>query len=151
MMATPAKRLKQCTWTSIPHYLRPYLSSWRVEKAWDADPINSMNFEFEPPEASKALNVGRARIEKIIQEAQEDRYTTKKTAKQLEYGHGVAGTRYLQQLWTTRFDTFRKHTLQKSSESTPSGDDILRFFDGIIDKLGSKEDKPAPSLHIIVR
>ncbi len=120
------------------------------QEPWDADPINSSDFEFEPPEMSKALNVGRASIEKTIQEVQEDRYTTKKTAKQLEYGHGVARTRYLQQQWTIRFDTFRKHTLQKSTESTPSGDDILRFFDGIIDKLGSKEDKPAPSLHTIV-
>lgn len=118
---------------------------------WDADPIDSSDFEFEPPVTTKAVNLGRASLEKIIQAAAEDRYTTKKTAKQLEYGSGAPGSRALQQLWSVRFETFRKHTLQKSAGSTPSGDEILRFFDGIIEKIGKTKDKPAPSLKTMVR
>ena len=95
--------------------------------------------------------IGRVSLEKITNAAQQDRYTTKRTAKHLEYGQGVASTQRGQQLWVARFNTFRKHTLQKTADLTPSGEHIFRFIDGMIDKVrpGSK-DKPAINQNTMV-
>lgn len=74
---------------------------------------DSSDYEFEEAITRKAVkDIASKSLEKIIQAAQEDRYLSKKTSKQLEWGHGSPGTQYLQQLWIARFQTFREHTLK---------------------------------------
>ena len=57
--------------------------------------VNSSDFEFESPTYMKAnKHAGQASLDRIIEAAEQDRYTTKKTAKQWEYGHGAPDTMY---------------------------------------------------------
>lgn len=96
--------------------------------------FNSSDVEFAPASPKLPTHLGKKSIEKIIEDAGEDRLTSKRTAKQLAFGHGAIGTRLMQSLWVQRFEAFRKHTLKKGSDNPFSGDDLLRFFDSIIRK-----------------
>lgn len=82
----------------------------------------------------------------IIDDAISDRLTSKRVTKQLELGHGVDGTRYIQNLWITRFDAYRVHTLHATLSEPFTPDDLMRFFDSMISKIKSRfRDKPAPN------
>lgn len=76
------------------------------------DVQNSSDIDFQPaiPKTS-GRHVGQASIASVIEHAAEDRTTSKKTVKQLEFGHGAPGTRLIQELWVTRFNKFRQCTL----------------------------------------
>lgn len=82
--------------------------------------------------------------------APEDRITTKRTVKQLEFGHGALRTQAIQTLWVTRFNAFWELTLQQSVAQPFCGDDLLRFLDAIIAKItvGTK-NKPALNRSLI--
>ena len=97
------------------------------------DNLNSSDFEFDEP-IQKRPNTfpGQQSIQQIVERAQEDRYKSKRTAKQMQYGTGAPGTRYLQSLWAARFEAFRKNVLNQDIETGFSGDDLIRFFDSIL-------------------
>lgn len=99
----------------------------------DGAPFNSSDVEFEVPSVSKqAAYRGQASIDQLVKHAQSDRLTSKRTVKQLQFGHGAPGTRAKQSLWIRRFNAFRQHTLKQSLDTPFTGDDMLRFFDAII-------------------
>lgn len=74
-------------------------------------------------------------------QANNDRISSKRTVKQLEFGHGAPGTGALQELWVERFNAFRQHALKKSLDEPFCGDDVLRFFDSIISKMRPSKGK----------
>lgn len=65
----------------------------------------------------------------------------KRTVKQLQYGHGAPGTQATQELWVTRFKTFRQITLKQSLDNPFCGDDLIRFFDSLIKRFGLAQPK----------
>ncbi|KAK9315813.1 hypothetical protein V1524DRAFT_414929 [Lipomyces starkeyi] len=92
--------------------------------------------EFEPAVKNNSeRQPGRASIVQIIEASEVGRLTSKRTVKQLQFGHGLPGTRAQQQLLVERFNAFRTHTLKQYLSVPFSGDDILRFSDSIIGKL----------------
>lgn len=101
--------------------------------------------------ASGDYNPGEASIVAMLADAESDRLKSKKTVKTLEFGHGSPSTISIQALWVNQFNAFRKHTLKHSLEKPFTGDDILRFFNVIIDKIKpSFLDKLAVSKTTIV-
>ena len=80
--------------------------------------LDSSDFEFDEPVTTKAIKyIGQNSLTMTVEAAVSDRYTSKRTAKQLEYRHGVNGTKYQQQLRVVRLNTFREHTLQQDLKS----------------------------------
>lgn len=49
---------------------------------------------------------GLASIAQIVADAEDDRISSKKTVKQLEFGSGAPSTRLAQELWIGRFNAF---------------------------------------------
>lgn len=75
-----------------------------------------------------------------------DRISSKRTVKQLESGNGAPGTQLIQEPWIGRFNAFRQLTLKQSLDEPFGGDDLLRFFDEMLDKIRPKiAGKPALS------
>ncbi|KAK9246717.1 hypothetical protein V1506DRAFT_505362 [Lipomyces tetrasporus] len=114
--------------------------------------FNSSDVEFEPaPSKASGRRPGQASIAKIIEEASNDRLSSKRTLRQLQFGHGAPGTRENQELWVERFNAFRRFTLKQSLDEPFNGDDVLRFFDSIVSKItpGSK-GKPAPNDKVVL-
>lgn len=100
----------------------------------DSDNFNSSDVEFEVTASEKPSGrlFGQASIDLIVQHATEYRLTSKKTVKQLQFGHGAPSTRQQQSLWITRFEAFRTHSLKQSVDLPFTGEDLIRFFDTII-------------------
>ncbi len=87
--------------------------------------LDFSDFEFDEPVTTKAIKyIDQNSLTKTIEAAVSDRYTSKRTAKHLEYRHGVNGTTYQQQLWVVRFNTFREHILRQELKSPPTDDDM---------------------------
>ena len=102
-----------------------------------ADDFNSSDVEFDPPaETKQAYSWGQDSIELLLANAESDRLSTKRTVKQLEYGHGAPKTKGHQTRWLRRFHSYRENTLKQSLTTPFTGDDIIRFFDAIIRKFG---------------
>jgi len=97
------------------------------------DNFNSSDVELELPVRTKRHTIKS--IDKIIEASGEDRLKTKAAVKSIEFGHGAPGTRYEQDLWVTRFNTFREFTLRQSLATPFTGDDVIRYMDAQIDKL----------------
>ncbi|KAI9783428.1 MAG: hypothetical protein M1816_001402 [Peltula sp. TS41687] len=75
------------------------------------------------------------------------RVSIKRTVKQLEFGPGATSTRFQQQLWVDRFNAFRQNVLRQSLTTPFRGDDLVRFFDAIIDIIRpGAVGKPAPMM-----
>jgi hypothetical protein len=114
---------------------------------------NSSDIEFEAaPPKQLCRRPGQASIALIQKYAAEDRINSKRTAQRLQYGRGAPSTRQAQEIWVARFNAFREFTLRKPLNLPFTGDDVLRFFDSIIDKIrpGSVH-KPAPSDEIVTK
>ncbi|MCJ1266574.1 hypothetical protein MMC22_006459 [Lobaria immixta] len=73
----------------------------------------------------------------ITADAKQDHLKSKRTVKQLEFGHGSPSTMEFQVLWVNCFTAFREHTLKKSRQEPFTRDDIVRPFDIMIDKIKS--------------
>ncbi|KAF8854058.1 hypothetical protein BDZ45DRAFT_806147 [Acephala macrosclerotiorum] len=115
------------------------------------DNFNSSDIEFEPTVVKGKRQRGRQSIQEIIEHADEDRISSKKAIKSLEFGHGAPGTIDNSQLWVQRFNVFRQVTLKKSIDLPFTGDDVLRFLDTAIGRLRPhSRDKPVPSSEYIV-
>jgi hypothetical protein len=103
--------------------------------------LNSSDLEFEAPAIDKRNpTAGQASIDAIIANAASDRITSKKTAKQLQFGRGAPGTRDHETLWVRRFEAFREHALKQDITVPFTGEDLLRFFDSIIGTLLVDDD-----------
>lgn len=128
--------------------------------------FNSSDVEFEAAPSKNTGRPGLASIARIVQDAESDRLTSKRTVKQLQFGRGSPGSRYDQELWVGRFNVFRQVTLHQSldepftgTDVIPSlykvltdrvGEDLIRFFDTIIDKIKpGYKGKPAPSDQVV--
>ena len=111
------------------------------------DYLNSSDIEFEPgPSKASSKTPGLASITQIVADADDDRISSKRRVKQLEFGNGAPSTRLTQELWIGRFNAFRQFTLKQSLDKPFGGDDLVRFFDAILDKVRPHfTNKPAPS------
>ncbi|KAK9238767.1 hypothetical protein V1525DRAFT_387155 [Lipomyces kononenkoae] len=114
--------------------------------------FNSSDVEFEPaPSKASGRRPGQVSIAKIIQETSNDRMSSKRAIKQLQFGRGAPGTRRAQELWVERFNAFRTFTLRQSLDEPFNGDDVLRFFDTIISKITpSLTGKPIPNADVVL-
>ncbi|KAK4959786.1 hypothetical protein LTR10_002674 [Elasticomyces elasticus] len=67
--------------------------------------------------------------------------------KQLEFGAGVQTTRDKHSLWLTRSNAYRQETLKQSPDAPFNMNDILRFFDSVLNKskLKNMDGKPGPN------
>jgi hypothetical protein len=98
-----------------------------------------------------AKRPGQASIDQIVQHAIDDRLSSKRTIKKLQFGYGAPRTIESQTLWIERFNAFRTHTLKQSLDTPFTGDDILRFFDCIIGKVRPIGDaKPGPNETMVI-
>ncbi|KAJ6103258.1 hypothetical protein N7486_005685 [Penicillium sp. IBT 16267x] len=110
------------------------------------DDFNSSEIEFEPSIDKRNNRIGQKSIDAIIAHAPEDRISSKRRLKQLQFGHGAPGTRMHQDLWVRRFQTYREHALGKDPTIPFTGAEIIRFVHSIIDKVKPKgHGKPAPN------
>lgn len=99
------------------------------------DEFNSSDVEFGSPENDKrSYLIGQDSIDSIIENSARNRLASKKTVKQLQFGHGAPGTREKQDLWVRRFNSYRQHTLRQDPSVPFTGEDLIRFFDSIISK-----------------
>ncbi|RDL39906.1 uncharacterized protein BP5553_04246 [Venustampulla echinocandica] len=115
------------------------------------DDLNSSDIEFEPVVVKGRRKRGQQSIQEIIEHADEDRISSKKAIKSLEFGRGAPRTIENAQRWMQRFNAFRQNTLRKSIGLPFIGDDVLRFFDTIIGRLKPhSRGKPVPSSEYIV-
>ncbi|KAK3617227.1 hypothetical protein LTR56_025441 [Elasticomyces elasticus] len=108
---------------------------------------NSSDWEFAPAAPKLRPNLGQSSIDRIIRDATEDRRSSKQVVKQLEFGSGAQSTRDKQSLWLTRFNAFRKETLKQALDAPFKMDDILRFFESVLNKSKLKimDGKPGPN------
>ncbi|KAK5721898.1 hypothetical protein LTR15_006491 [Elasticomyces elasticus] len=108
---------------------------------------NSSDWEFAPAAPKLRPNLGQNSIDRIIRDATEDRRSSKQVVKQLEFGFGAQSTRDKQSLWLTRFNAFRQQTLKQALDAPFKMDDILRFFESVLNKSKLKimDGKPAPN------
>lgn len=82
--------------------------------------------------ASKTAHLGARSIDSILACASDDRLSTKKKVKTLEFGTGSPVMIQRAYLWKNRFEAFRKSTLDQDLKTPFTGMDILRFLDAII-------------------
>jgi hypothetical protein len=114
------------------------------------DDLNSSDIEFEPAPSKGRSNLGKQSIEDIIAHAAEDRISSKKSIKTLQFGSGSPGNIQNTLRWVKRFNAFRQYALRQNVDLPFTGDDLIRFFDSIIGKLKpSIKAKPVPSADIV--
>ena len=94
------------------------------------NPEWSSDLEFDAPPPRPRL--GQASIDKIIESAEADRISSKRTAKQLQFGSGAPRTILTQRHWADRFDEFRHTTVQHNDWTVFQSKDLVRFFDVIV-------------------
>lgn len=78
----------------------------------DDDDYDSDELEFEIPQNPFA-SAGLESIEAIVNNAAEDRRSSKKMTKQLTFVEASKKTEYLSYLWYNRFVAFRANSLRK--------------------------------------
>ncbi|KAK3625938.1 hypothetical protein LTR56_020153 [Elasticomyces elasticus] len=113
---------------------------------------NSSDWEFAPAAPKLRPNLGQKSIDRIVRDATDDRRSSKQRVKQLEFGAGVQSTRDKHSLWLTRFNAYRQETLKQSPDAPFKMDDILRFFDSVLNKSKLKimHGKPGPNDELAV-
>ena len=97
----------------------------------DGDDFDSSDLDFEQ-DGPRRPNLGQASIEKIIASAQEDRLSSKRTVRQLDWHATAPGTSSARSLWVQRFEAFREHALHQNLKDPFTGDDVIRFLDSIM-------------------
>ncbi|KAK4499653.1 hypothetical protein PRZ48_010171 [Zasmidium cellare] len=114
---------------------------------FDSSDVVSADDDIQLP----SRRIGQKSIEKILENAADNRLSSKKTVKQMKFGNGAAGTRIAQTLWVKRFETYREHTLKQDIKKPFSGDDLIRFFTSMIDKLDIRDQgKPVISQGMVI-
>lgn len=98
---------------------------------------DSDDLEFsDPPEPSPSrARIGEESIQRIFEDAESDRVSTKKLVKQLQFLDGAIspGSRFTHTLWVRRLESLRQAWGQDINKPY-SGDDLIRFFAAIIRK-----------------
>ncbi|KAJ5522257.1 hypothetical protein N7527_006372 [Penicillium freii] len=117
------------------------------------DDFNSSDVDFGPPETDKrGRAVGQESIDQIIQNSAVNRLASKKRVKQLQFGYGAPSYRFAQDLWVRRFNTYRQHTLRQDLTIPFTGEDLIRFFDSVIDIVKPIDTgKPVPNVSLVNR
>lgn len=136
------------------------------------DDFDSSDIDFGEPDIDPSdRSIGQKSIDAIIANATQDRITSKRTVKHLQFWHGAPSTRAKQKLWVKRFEAFREHTLGNDPTVPFTGLEVIRFFDSIISKMSlplftlypangtpvagklkpANHDKPAPSVVTVVK
>lgn len=97
------------------------------------DDFNSSDIEFDEEDDQETRpSFGQASITKLIENAFEDRISTKSELKALKFGHGAPCYRENQLRWAARLEAFRKHTLNQDITTPFTGNDLIRFLSAII-------------------
>lgn len=76
------------------------------------------------------INAGGRSIDIILQNANEDRYSSKQVSKQLQDNAGTPGVLRDRYIWSRRFEVFRKESLD--AESVPSTASSLPYFQSLL-------------------
>ena len=91
--------------------------------------------DVEPDEIPETTHrFWQASLNKIIKQAFEDRLSSKRAVKGLEFYRGSPHNIRIQKLWVARFEAFRHHTLTQDTRNPFTGDDLIWFFELIIGK-----------------
>ena len=77
------------------------------------DTINPPEVEMSPPRPKRFANAGAKSIELLIDNAAEDRLSSKKEIKALTFTKGSLQKQYDHALWLNRCNTYRVETLGK--------------------------------------
>lgn len=110
--------------------------------------FNSSDLDFSSDDDLQPARhkIGQASIDKIIADADQDRISSKRTLKKLQFGGAAPMTHYTQSLWVARFNAFRERSLHQSPDTPFSGADMIRFMDSIIGKV-SRPPPQKPPFH----
>ncbi|KAK5703447.1 hypothetical protein LTR17_022089 [Elasticomyces elasticus] len=111
---------------------------------------SDQDFELPPIQHPR---VGEASIKRMVQMRDELRMKSKKTVKQLTFGHSAPSTRYSQDLWLARFQAFLSKVLMKQLDQPFSSDDLIRFLSSVITPgvLRIAKGKPGPNDTLLYR
>lgn len=85
---------------------------------------------------------GLRSIAQIHEDAVLDRHESKGMVKRLQFGYGAPGTMSQQSLWVRRFKEFRSVTLHQDILLPFTTEDILRFFNSMLNKMSLPHGKP---------
>lgn len=97
--------------------------------------FNSSDLEFSDDERVRGPNYrrpGQASIDLMIANAEQDRISSKRAVKKLQFTAAAPSTENEQSLWVNRFNTFREHILNQSTDVPFTGTDMIRFLNTII-------------------
>ena len=106
--------------------------------------LNSSDVELSP-QPQRFGHAGQASINAIIDSAMEDRLSSKKEVKTLQYTLGRPITQYETALWMRRLQAYRTETLGNDLTIAPSGEQIERFLTSILSKVKPKSKHGVPS------
>jgi hypothetical protein len=119
-----------------------------LRQAW-AEDYNSGDEDYGPRRPWENDTAGQRSIGKIYQFGPEDRMKSKRVVMTLDFRHGSPSTQRTQTLWIRRFDAFRR-AIGQSTEQPFCGDDLIRFFFSILDKMDKAfANKPGPNVSTI--
>ncbi|CAK1367757.1 unnamed protein product [Cercospora beticola] len=94
----------------------------------------SSDLEFSSP--PKAAVRGQQSIDALLETALTDRVESKKLYKTLSFASvGAPGTQVMRELWISRFNAFRTHTLGHDLKKPFTGEDLFRFFGSVVKHL----------------
>ncbi|PVH99893.1 hypothetical protein DM02DRAFT_413875 [Periconia macrospinosa] len=110
------------------------------------DDYDSSDIEVPPTNTTPKV-FGKASIDRIIDNAKEDRRSSKIAFKTLALTHNSPGAEYASSLWVSRFQAFREHTLRQPTTQPFTSEDLIRFFDVIIGKVRSRG--PCPNARVV--
>lgn len=78
----------------------------------DMDPdFNSSDVDLGPAPERPYQSAGKSSLERMLDNAFEDRIESKRVTKNLTFSRGAPGTQYAHSLWYNRFSTFYTGTL----------------------------------------
>ncbi|KAK5686509.1 hypothetical protein LTS10_002629 [Elasticomyces elasticus] len=105
---------------------------------------NSSDWEFAPAAPKLRPSLGQKSIDRIVRDATDDRQSNGQTT---QIWSRVQSTRDKYSLWLTRINAYRQETLKQSQDAPFKMDDILRFFESVLNKSKLKimDGKPGRS------
>ncbi|KAL8675342.1 MAG: hypothetical protein Q9168_000299 [Polycauliona sp. 1 TL-2023] len=98
---------------------------------------------------ARYANLGAQSIDRLVDNAVEDRSASKHVDKLQHFSHGAPGTQNEQNLWINRFENFRTVTLGQDLKTPFTVNDIIRFMTTIIDYMRPAKGKPGPAVNTI--
>ena len=111
--------------------------------------FNSSDVEVTPPRPSHFDHAGQMSINKILDNAMQDRVSSKKEVKNLKFTLGRPLVQYQHALWMRRLQAFRTEALGADLATAPTGQGIERFLTSILDKVIPRSPHGVPSFNWI--